>query len=419
MTSISTRLRSGPLASRKYRGVLFAEIVTTAGTELALVAIAIATLQTGGGAVEIGLLLMARTLPPVLVLLLGGVFVDRIPRGRIVVSASVLALGVQLWLGLEFMSADPNFLALLLLQGALGAITAILRPAVVGLLPQVLDAEQLQPGNALLFMAGNLAGIIGPALAGVLMLVTEPSVLILIDAGTFALAALFAIRLWTVPRPEREIEEKPSFIAEWIAGWKYTVTHSWLLVTLLQALVFQATFAVFFVLGPVASAATDPAGTSWGFTAASYGVGALVGGALALRYRPRFPIVAMQLILILSVPMLFYMATNLPFAFVIPVVFVAGLAVTLADTVWEAYFQSVVPQSMLGRVSANVGVTAAALRPFSYAAAGQLSVMVGTQAVFGGAGLLLLVSIIATLIVVYPIRLSMTNPARRDASENG
>ncbi|WP_460514113.1 MFS transporter [Frigoribacterium salinisoli] len=385
-----------------FRWLLAAEFITAAGTELSLVAISLAVITSGGSALDIGLVLMARSLPPLLVLFFGGVVVDRLPRGRIIVVASSLAFLVQLLLSVEFTSGTPSLAVLLSLQAALGAITAALRPAIVGILPQIVVQERLQSANGLLAIAGNTASILGPVAAGVLLAAMTPATLILLDSFTFAAAALVMLRAWKIRAPKRSTPSP--YWAEVREGWHHVWTTRWLLVTVLQALVFQATFAVFFVLGPVLASRAEGGGSWWAALAASYGVGAIAGSFVALRYRPRIPLIAMQVTLMFAVPLLLLAATPIPLIVLVPITVMAGVAASLGDTLWETYFQTVTPNYMLGRVSAIANLGAASLRPLGYLVAGQAAVTVGMSATFGISGLALVLSILATLLVLVPIR---------------
>lgn len=404
-SSLSTRAKL--LANRKFRWLLLAECVSTAGTELSLVAVSIAILQNGGSASDLGLVLMARTIPPLAILLFGGVLTDRVPRGRLMLAATLVALAVQLGLGLSFLTGSPGLLVIVMSQAVLGAATALFRPAVVGLLPQLLPERQLQSGNSLLAIAGNTASIVGPASAGLLLLFMSPAYLILFDAATFALAAVFIAFLWNV-RLDSTISER--YWRQFGAGWIHVVGTRWLRITVLQQLVFQACFAVFFVLGPALAQRESNGGSVWALMATGFGVGAILGSFIALRFRPRVPLLAMQFILVASVPLFALMATSLPLLLIVPLTLLAGASISLADTLWGTYLQQVTPGHMLGRVSSITNLSSASLRPFGYLLAGQIAVLLGTEAAFAIAGALLAASIASTFYVVAPLRATLISP---------
>jgi predicted MFS family arabinose efflux permease len=382
-----------------------AECISAIGTELSLVATSIAILTTGGTGTDLGIVLMARVLPPIVVLVFGSVLVDRVSRGRILVLLNVLAMTVQILLAVEMLSGGLDVSKVALLQAALGASTALMRPAAIGTLPQIVVPGDEQRATSVLAMSGNVASIVGPASAGLLLLCVEASTLILFDAVTFALAAAFVGVLWRLPpAAERGRQFERGYWRQLRTGWLYVMRTRWLCVTVAQQLVVQACFAMFFVIGPVMAEASSRDGSLWAGMVTAFGVGAAGGSVIAYRYRPRVPLLAMQLILILSVPLFAALASPLPFAAAIPGAFLAGAALSLAETIWCTFLQTTTPNAMLGRVVATTDLASAALRPFGYLFAGAFTAEVSATPAFGFVGALLLGSIVVTALVLFPIR---------------
>ena len=73
----------------------------------------------------------------------------------------------------------------MLLQAVRGAASAFFSPTSIGMMPELVAPDDLQRANALLGIASNIASVVGPALAGVTIALTSPTVALVVDAATF------------------------------------------------------------------------------------------------------------------------------------------------------------------------------------------------------------------------------------------
>src|SRR5207237_88806 len=80
-------------------------------------------------------------------------------------------------------------------QAFAGAATAFFNPASTGLTPMTVSAERLQEANALRGMSMASMQLVGPALAGILIVTVGPGYALAIDAATFGVSAVYLARL--------------------------------------------------------------------------------------------------------------------------------------------------------------------------------------------------------------------------------
>ena len=116
---------------------------------MAEIALAFAILDLGGPT-DLGLVFLARELPLVVLLLLGGVWADRISRKAILVGADLIRSASQVTAALLLLTGSAEVWHLALLQIAFGGANAFSRPAYTGLVQQLTAPESLQQANALL-----------------------------------------------------------------------------------------------------------------------------------------------------------------------------------------------------------------------------------------------------------------------------
>ena len=126
--------------------------------------------------------------------------------------------------------------------------------------------------------------------------------------------------------------------------------------------------ATFSVLGPVISQAHYDGATTWAIVASVSGVGALLGDAISLRMRPRFPLLVAGAFTLGDVVILLALA----FAAPLPVLIACsgsglGIGFSIPDTLWFTAMQDNVPENLIARVSAFDWMGSTALRPIGLA----------------------------------------------------
>ena len=153
----------GPLADPEFARFFSANLISTAGSAASVIALTFAILDTSGPT-SLGIVLLARELPLITFVLVGGVFADRWPR-RWVMSISAFSSGFsQFCAALLLLQHKPSIFGLVILAAINGSVNAFRNPATSGILPELVKKELLQPANALLGLNRQITGIAGVAL---------------------------------------------------------------------------------------------------------------------------------------------------------------------------------------------------------------------------------------------------------------
>src|SRR5262245_25825690 len=84
-----------PMRERNFRWYFLAQLVNTAGSTMAPVALAFAVLDVSDSASALGLVLASNSLPLVFFMLVGGVVADRLPRVLILRVGNLVLAGTQ------------------------------------------------------------------------------------------------------------------------------------------------------------------------------------------------------------------------------------------------------------------------------------------------------------------------------------
>jgi DHA3 family tetracycline resistance protein-like MFS transporter len=378
---------SGALQVPVFRWLFAGQAVSAIGDQVFPVAVAALVVTGGGTAGELGLVLAARFGALVLFALLGGVWADRLPRVRVLRGADLLRLVAVAGLAVAAASGTPPVVVLAGLVFLVGAGEAFFRPAFGALLPTVLPADSLAAGNALSSTAQQLALVVGPGLAGGLLLVGETWVVFAVDALTFAVSLATLLK---VTEPPRAPAPRRRMVAEMAEGVAAVRARPWvgavLLVATTQLLVISAPLMV---LLPVVVG--DP--SAYGLVLAVGAVGGLLGALACSRWRPAHRgRVGLLLLMTWAAPPLALLA-QAPTPVLAGAWFLAHLGTSPFIIWWETALQASVPRELLARVVSLDWLCSLALLPAGLALTGPVVSLVGrTPVLLAAAGVALVSS---------------------------
>jgi predicted MFS family arabinose efflux permease len=386
----------GVLRGREFRLLFGAQTVSVLGDRMVTVALAFAVLEIGGSASDVGLVLACRALPMVGSLLVGGVVADRTSPRAVMVGADLARVFSQGVLAALLVAGAADVWAVALLSGVTGAATGFFNPASTGLLPAVVAPEQLQQANGLRATAMSAGEIAGPLGAGVLVAVAGAGWALAVDAATYgASAALLAgLRL-----PERVERAATSFVADLRDGWKAFASWTWLWGFVAAAAFVNLLWGAWRVLGPVVAERDLGGAAAWGTVLAAMGGGALLGSLLAIRAKPRRPLVVATLTVGVFVAPLVLLAAGAPVPLLALGSLLFGAALMLGNSIWESTLQRHVPAESLSRVSAYDWFGSLAFEPVGLAIWGPISVAIGISASLWLAAALMVATTFAMLAV--------------------
>ena len=349
------------------------------GTAMTSVALAFAVLGNGGTASQLGLVMAVPLVVQIVLMLAAGVLADRLGRRRVMLSADLLRTGCQGLLAALLFAGHPPIWVFITLSAIRAAGDSLFQPAFNGLIVDIATRDEIADANALYGMSQSAAKVGGPALAGVLVAVTNPAVVIAVDAASFAIsaAALAGLRL-----PAQHQKARSSLLAELAAGWDTFSSRTWLwTITIQFALLNLLSWGPLLVLGPVLSQRELSGARSWGAVLSAYALGSVMGGLAALGRRPRRPLLVATLGTFgYPLPMVL-LALNASTAEIASGALVAGIGSVTWNIFFAATVQREIPSEMQARVAAFDLVGSYSAAPIAFAAAGPIAQLVGAHTV--------------------------------------
>jgi MFS family permease len=387
---MALKLPLSALAERNFRLLFSSTTISGVGDGISIVALAFAVLQVSNSAVVLGVVLAARQVADAAIVLAAGVWADRLPRHVLLTAAAVVQGSAQAATGALVLSGDASVGALIALQVAYGLAEGFVLPASTGLIPATISRGRLQEANALLGLSRNGTRIVGPAIGGALVALGSPGTALLFDAGTFAVAALLLLRL-QLPRRAEVIESKP-FFAELREGWGEFKRQTWLWTTILFFGIGNFAASGYFVLGPVIAKRDLGGAPAWAALTTANSVGALIGGLMALRFRPRKPLAASCMAAWLIILQPLGLGLGLPLWALVVCSTLAGAGIAVHLTLWFTVFQQQVPPEAVSRVSSYDSFGSFVLGPLGAALAGPVAALVGIRATLLGAAVVIAIT---------------------------
>jgi len=271
------RVTFAALAIPNYRRYIAGQSISLIGTWMQMAAQSWLVLTLTGSATTLGVIVALQTLPVLLLGPYGGVIADRVDKRRLMVALQI-AMGVQaLVLGILTVTGAVRLWEIGALAALLGLNNAFENPARQSFMLEMVGAESLRNAVSLNSVLVNVARVIGPAVAGVLIATVGEGVCFLVNAASFI--AVVA-SLMTLDRsaifPSTPSGREPGQLRE---GLRYVRSTPELGVPLLMMALAGCLAYEFQVTLPVMARQGLHAGaTGYGFMTAAMGVGAVVGG---------------------------------------------------------------------------------------------------------------------------------------------
>jgi len=326
---------------------VLARFTSVLGSSIAPIALVFAVLDVSDAASAVGFVLAARSIPNVVFLLIGGVISDRLPRRLVLVVANTVSGLTQAAAAILVLSGHAQIWQLAAIEALNGIAAAFSMPAMVGILPSIVESADLPQANAVSGFARSIALIGGGAVAGVIVAFTSPGIGLAVDAATFGLAALL-LSLLRLPPIERSTT---SVLHDLRVGWTEFASRQWVWTVVVAFLVLNMIFtACYSTLGPVI--ADDTFGRAgWGVVSASFGAGLIAGGIVMIRAKPRYPVRIGMIGMLAMLPMYLCLALAPYTLAVAAAAFVVGIGFEMFGIGWETAMGQHIPLDKLSRVS--------------------------------------------------------------------
>jgi MFS family permease len=369
------------LRHRNFRLFFTGQSVSLIGTWMTRIATSWLVYRLTGSALLLGFVSFAGQIPTFLLAPFAGVLVDRIDRRKLLVWTQVLA-GIQSLamaaLTLAKLITVHEIIALSAFQGLINAFDMPGRQSF--LVQMVSDGTTDKPdkqdlGNAIALNSSmvNMARLIGPAIAGVVIAAVGEGYCFAVDGFSY-IAVVVSLLMMRVP-PFTLKRVTTSMFEQLKEGWSYVANFRPIRTILSLFALLSLMGMPFMVLMPIfASQVLHGGPHTLGYLMGASGVGALVSAlSLALRKTVRGLTTMIQIAAILfgSGLILFGLSHHLALSLFLMLIVGFGMMQGLAAS--NTVIQTLVPEDKRGRVMSYYTMAFVGMAPFGSLLAGALA----------------------------------------------
>jgi MFS family permease len=383
------------LSHRNYRLFASGQVVSLIGTWMQTVAESWLVYRLTGSALLLGVVGFANRIPVFLFSTFGGAIADRYNRHRIVIATQVASMLLASLLAGLTLTHVVQVWHLMTIAAMLGVVNAFDIPGRQAFVVELVPREDLQNAIALNSSMFNGARIVGPAVAGVLVAAVGEGWCFFANAVSYiaVIAGLLLMKVPSGPQPAQRL----SIWAHVAEGFRFVLSSRPILVLLLLLGVVSLMGTPYSVLMPIIADQTFHAGSrGLGVLMGATGVGAFIGAiSLARRvglhgYSRSIGLAAIGFgtsLILFSLVRSFWIGV----ALLLPVGFTMMTQMAASNTM----IQSMIPNSLRGRVMAVYSMMFMGMAPIGALLAGAMAGWLGaTTTVAIGGGFCLLAGLV-------------------------
>jgi len=364
-----------------------AQAISQSGDAIYQLALIWLVLDVTNSSIITGIVAMSAYLPALIFGLYSGVFSDRFNRLRLMIFANagqaltVFLIPLFLWCGYK------NIWIICGLAFLRSCFNTLFQPALNSIVPMLFSKDHLVKINAILATSGQIAWMMGPVFAGVLLTLVSLPNLFLVDAGSFLLAIGF---LFLIKKPTHL--KKPDYHSHWDElkrGLSYLYQQKsifWMIViTFINNL---------FIMGPaivglpiLVKIALSGTASDFAFTEGCMAAGALVGSFIVSKLNGLLKngtIWAIGLFLDGITYSFLYWAQSVEMAMVI--IFLHGIGIPLIMVSRTSIIQIHTPNKFHGRLFSMVHLGVVGTTAISSGLVGIITSIISVKLLFFGIG---------------------------------
>lgn len=394
------------LAVRDFRLYWVGNTLSQFGTQMQTVALAWQIYLLTHQPLSLGLIGLVQAGPALLFSIFGGVLADSMSRRRLLLITQTVLLIMSAALAfITFSGIHEVFLFYLLIFLSAVAVSAD-GPTQSAVVPSLVPRQLMANAITLNNLAGSMAGVMGPALGGIVIGWLGAGAVFAFDAVSFLamLAALLLIRtpLYTpanVPAENRTVAGSINRIVE---GFRF-LRHNLIILNFMLLDFFAVLFGAALTLLPIFAEdilKVGPAGL--GVLAAAPAIGSLLGAVgLTIFHRPRKPgLVVMLAIAVYGLAAAIFGLSQI-FWLSWLMLAITGVADTVSMTLRQSVRQLLTPEELRGRIAGVHILFASSGTQLGEFESGVVAQIIGAQSAVALGGFLCL-AMVAGVAIFYP-----------------
>jgi MFS family permease len=371
-------------ALRDFRLLFGGTAASILGDQFYLIATPWLVLQMTHDPLALGFVIALGGIPRAILMLVGGAVTDRFSPRAILIASDFLRLVLTGWMAIAVFTGSIQLWMLYAISLGFGLVAGFAIPAGNSIVPMLVEERDLQAGNSVILGSNQIAGFVGPTLAGLLIgglstSSTGVGLAYAVDAASFGVSAFALLLMHTGRRkgPAPSAARPDGILQSILSGWKFLWEDQAL------RLMFLVVSAVnFLFIGPVligipvlANEYLPEGAVAFGLLVSAVAGGNLIGYFLAAQLpRPGGKVLRILLLAALAAfglaigSMAFIRSTAVLFV----IISFLGLGNGYIVILFLTWIQSRTPRDMLGRMMSMLMLTNTGMSPLSQAVSGAM-----------------------------------------------
>lgn len=184
---------------RRYTLLWFGQIASHLGTHIYEIALAWFVLQKTGSAAVMGGVLIAAFVPTGMLVLVGGVFADRLPRIPIMLVSDCGRFALMLVMTWLAQNGSLTIWLVLVISALVGALDAFFWPAYKSIFPELVPQPELASANSVEVIGSQGVHILAPAIGAGLIVAGGIPIAFALNGASFLLSAVSLVAMLAAP----------------------------------------------------------------------------------------------------------------------------------------------------------------------------------------------------------------------------
>ena len=379
--------------------------IANLGAWIYLIALNVLVYNMGGSALAVATLYVIKPLATLFTNAWSGSMIDRLNKRKLMIH-----LDIYRALFIAILPLLPSLWIVYVFVFFISMASAIYEPTAMTYMTKLIPVEQRQRFNSLRSLIGSGAFLIGPAIAGVLLIASTPEIAIYINAIAFLLSGFITLLLPNLDKKEASDTTSNTLSLtvlkkDWNTVINFSRKHVYVVCVYF---LFQSMFAL--------ATATDSLELSfakevllltdseYGFLVSIAGAGFILGAItntiLSKKLAPSFLIGIGSLFI--AIGYLIYAFSNV---FLIAAIgfFMLSFSMAYANTGFYTFYQNNIPVHMMGRIGSIYGLVIAIVTIFITILSGVATQFISIQlVVIAGSLVMLFITIVLCVFTLFP-----------------
>lgn len=290
MMKQDTRHNGWALLTNKDFAYLWAgQMISQVGDSLSKVALLWFVYELTGSTLKTTVIGVLQTIPPLLLGAPIGVYLDRLPKKRVMIWIDVIRAGLVLLIPVLHVFDMLTLPHLYVLVFLISLFSSVFGPAMASSIPFLVPRSKLTAANALLQSTTNIGMLAGPAISGVGIALVGAQHVFYVNVATFLLSALCLCPIRLVEHRQQHASARPeTFFVDVLVGFRFIGSHPMIMALMIGASLYSmAASAVVFLLPALAKTHFQMGAVELGALWSLLGIGMLVASLWLSALRDR------------------------------------------------------------------------------------------------------------------------------------